>query len=271
MAEWVAPARVLPKIEEVKSNLRRWRPLDWVLFWGVIPALLLLIYALPQVVRDDWFTLDTVSPWRIQTWFLSSYTHSQLYPHLAGNLAFYFVVLLMIFAFEENRRRFWILASWSFLAVPFLSSLLTILFWGVLGRTTTGQGFSAIIGALLAYAMFIFVVWGIGEKLEVLDKPELFTGSRARYVVVKALLAVILALIVVMGLQMGIFMDVGGQVSNGIAHFGGFITSLTLLLVFDLRYEKRRYLDTMLAAAILVGIFWYGLYLARLVKVVTGG
>jgi hypothetical protein len=102
-------------------------------------------------------------------------------------------------------------------------------------------------------------------------KGTLWQGSRARYLVAKILLAVILALIVVMGLESGVFMDVGGSVSNGIAHFGGFITSLVLLLAFDLQYERRRYFDTMLAAAILVGVFWYGLYLARLVKVVTGG
>jgi hypothetical protein len=321
MAEWVPPAQLLPRLDQLKSNLRRWKPLEWVLFWGVVPAILLLVFALPQAVRDEYLILNTVSPWRVQTWFLSSYAHSQLYPHLAGNLAFYLIVLLMIFAFEDNRRRFWLLAGWSFLVVPFMSSLLTILFWDFIGRNTTGQGFSAITGALLAYAIFIFVVWGIGEKLGVFDDPELFTGSRvpqgdpapksdgsegdgavqggggtkwllpsrgdrgpsgpgkgtlwtgsrARYLVAKILLAVILALIVVMGLESGVFMDVGGSVSNGIAHFGGFITSLVLLLAFDLQYERRRYFDTMLAAAILVGVFWYGLYLARLVKVVTGG
>jgi hypothetical protein len=271
MAEWVPPASLMPKLDQAKSNLRRWSPLEWVFFWGVIPALLLFIYSLPQPIRNDWFILNTQYSGRIQTWFLSSFTHSQLYPHLAGNLAFYFTTLLMIFAFEENRRRFWILAGWSFLAVPFLSSFLTMFFWDFIGRTTTGQGFSAVTGALLAYAMFIFVVWGVGEKLEVFDNPELFSGTRSRYLVLKILLAVILALIVVMGLETGVFMDVGGSVSNGIAHFGGFITSLLLLLVFDLKYERRRYFDTMLAAAILVGILWYGYYLVKLAEVVTGG
>jgi hypothetical protein len=259
------------KVQEILSNLKT-RPLsDWLLFWVAVPALMFVVFALPQDTRDTYFILNTTEPWRIQTWFLSSYTHSQLYPHLAGNLAFYFVVLLMIFAFEENRRRFWILAGWSFLAVPFISSLLTVAFWGLLARTTTGQGFSAIIGALLAYAMFIFVVWGIGGNLAVFDHPESFTGTRRRFQVVKVLLIVILALIVVMGLQTGIFMDAGGSVSNGIAHFGGFITSLAVLLTFDLLYEERRYFDTMLLAAIVVGIFWYGVYLVNLVRAVKGG
>ena len=270
MAEWVPPSRLPQRLDELKSNLRSWKPVEWVIFWGLIPAILLIVYSLPQPVRDDWFILNTPYPGRIQTWFLSSYAHSQLYPHLIGNLAFYFVVLLMIFAFENNRCRFRIMAAWSFLAVPVISSLLTIAFWGLIGRTTTGQGFSAVTGALLAYAMFIFVVWGLQEKLDVFDHPELFTGTRIRYLVLKILLAVILALIVVMGLLLGVFMDLGGSVSNGIVHFGGFITSLVVLLALDLKYEKRLYFDTMLGASILVGIFWYGLYLARLVGVVKG-
>ena len=259
------------KREQVLSNLKSHPLSDWLLFWVAIPALLFVIYALPQAIRDTFFVLNTVEPWRLQTWLLSSYTHSQLYPHLAGNLAFYVAVLLMIFAFEADRRRFRIMAVWSFLAVPFICSLLTILFWYVIGRTTTGQGFSAITGALLAYAMFSFIIWGIGEKLGDFDHRELFAGSRTRYRVVMTLLAVILALIVLMGIQIGEFMDAGGSVSNGIAHFGGFMTSLMLLLVFDLKYEKRRYFDMMFGAALLVGIFWYGLYLARVVEAVTGG
>jgi hypothetical protein len=271
MADWVPPAQLPPNLDRVKSNLLSWKPVEWVICWGLIPAFLLLVYLLPQGIRDENFILNTASPWRFQTWFLSSYTHSQLYPHLIGNLAFYFIILLMIFAFEEDRRRFRIMAGWSFLAVPILSSLLTILFWDFIGRTTTGQGFSAVTGALLAYAMFAFIIWGVGEGLVVLDRPGLFAGSRARYLMVKILLAVILALIVVMGVETGVFMDVGGSVSNGIAHFGGFITGLAVVLVYDLKYERRRYFDTMFAAAILVGIFWYGMYLARLIRVVTGG
>jgi len=258
------------KLMQIRSNLKNWKFFEWTIFWVVIPALLFFIYALPQGIKDQFFILNTSYPGRIETFLLSSYTHSQLYPHLAGNLAFYFVVLLTICAFESNRRRFWIMAGWAFLVVPFISSFLTILFWGLINRTTSGQGFSAIIGALLAYAMFIFIVWGLQEKLEVFDHPEYFTGSRIRYNILKILLMVILALIVVMGLLSGIFMDAGGSVTNGIAHFGGFITSLVVLFVFDIRTEERRYFDTMLGTAILIGIFWYGYYLINLIKVVKG-
>jgi hypothetical protein len=258
------------KIGQIKSNLKNWGPYDWAIFWIFVPALLLLVYALPQDIRDAYLILNTSELWKVQTLFLSSYTHSQLYPHLLGNLTFYFVVLAMIFAFEENRRRFRIMAAWSFLAVPFVSSFLTILFWGLLGRNTVGQGFSAVNGAFLAYAMFIFVVWGVQDRLEVFDHPEWFGGGRYRFFILKILLTVMLVLIMVMGLLSGVFMDVGGSVSNGIAHFGGYVTCLLVLFVFDERTERRRYFDAMLGVSILAGIIAYAYYLILLIRLVRG-
>ena len=258
------------KINQARSNLKRWSPLEWVTFWIVVPAVLLVVYSLPQAIKDRFFILNTQYPGRVGTWFLSSYTHSQLYPHLIGNLAFYLVVLLMIFLFENNKRRFRILAGWSFLVVPFISSFLTILLWSTFNGTVTGQGFSAIIGAFLAYAMFAFVTWGIGEEIQVFDRPESYPIPKIRLNVSKVLVMVILALIVVMGLQMGIFTDAGGSVSNGIAHFGGFITALVLLFVIDTRTETRRYFDTMMGIAIVIGIIWYISYLQNLIEIVKG-
>jgi hypothetical protein len=258
------------KFDQVKSNLRAWKPLEWVLFWIVVPAILLLIYALPQGVRDDWFILNTLYPWRLQTWFLSSYTHSQFYPHLVGNLAFYFVTLLMIFAFESGRRRFWLVASWSFCVVPFISSFLTVVLWGAFRIHTTGQGFSAIDGAFLAYAMFIMVVWGLQEILPVFDHPESFPGGRIRLQFSQALLAIMVMLIMVMGLLSGLFTAAGGSVTNGIAHFGGYVTSLLVLFIFDESTAKRRYFDTILGASILIGIVAYLYYLVLIVRLVRG-
>ncbi len=259
------------RIAQVRSNLRNWRWYEWAVFWGLVPALLLAIYALPQPMKDAYFILNTRFPWRLETLFLSSYTHSQLSPHLAGNLALYLVTLLAIFAFEENRRRFRLLAFWSLCIVPFIGSVLTVLLWGLFGREATGQGFSAVNGAFLAYAMFIFVIWALRERLGVLDHPEFFAGTRIRLFMVRVLMAVLPTLIVAMGLISGIFTDIGGSVSNGIAHFGGFITSLAVLLIFDVKTGGRRNFDTILGFSILAGILWYGFYLANLVGFVRSG
>jgi len=265
------PPHFRSKIDLVKSNLASWTPFEWIFFWGFIPALLFVVYTLPQPVTDAWFILNTSSPGTISPWFLSSYTHSQLYPHLAGNLAFYFITLLMIFAFENRKRRFWLASSWALVGVPLVSSLLTILFWGLLGIPTTGQGFSAVNGAFLAYAMFIFIVWGLEDRLGVFDHPEGFGGSRLRFVVLQLLITIMLVLVMVMGLVTGVFMDLGGEVSNGIAHFGGYVTSLLVLFLFDERTERRRFFDTILGLSILVGVLAYAYYLVLLVSLVRGG
>jgi len=259
------------KLEQIRSNLKNWNFYEWILFWVAIPALLFVVYSLPQSIKDEYFILNTENLWRVQTFLFSSYTHSQLYPHLIGNIAFYFIVMLMIFAFEDNKRRFWIVASWSLFIVPFISSSLTIILWSIFNRTVTGQGFSAINGAFLAYAMFIFVIWGIGDTLENFDHPEYFTGSKSRYNFLRILLGLLLALIVIMGIQFGVFADAGGSVVNGIAHFGGYITSLAVLLMFDQKTEERRYFDRLLGTSILIGIFWYVIYLMILVHFVKNG
>jgi len=174
----------------------------------------------------------------------------------------------MIFAFEHDRRRFRILACWSFLAVPIISSVLTFALWGIFGRGTTGQGFSAVIGAFLAYAMFAFVLWAVEDRMAVFDDPSLFPGSPARFHILRILLAIALALIVVMGVVSGTFTEEGGAVSNGIAHFGGFITALLLLLFLSLKKEGWTYFNTILGTSILVGIAWYVYYLFILVRFV---
>jgi TRAP-type C4-dicarboxylate transport system permease large subunit len=126
-------------------------------------------------------------------------------------------------------------------------------------------------GAFLAYAMFIFVIWGLQEKLEVFDHPEVFPGTRARFLVLQLLLALILVLIVVMALISGIFTEAGGSVTNGIAHFGGFITGLLVLLVYDVKTACRRYFDAVLGISILIGIVGYGFYLMNLARFVKSG
>jgi prolipoprotein diacylglyceryltransferase len=66
-------------------------------------------------------------------------------------------------------------------------------------------------------------------------------------------------------------MDTGNTMSNGIAHFGGFITSLIAFFIYDARTEQRKYFHRALGIAIGMGIVWYGNYLVTLIHVVKGG
>jgi hypothetical protein len=257
------------KLNQVKNNLNNWNFYEWVIFWVIIPAVLILIYTFPQNVKDEYFIFNTSHLARVQTYFLSSYTHLQLYWHLIGNLAFYFVTLLMIFAFENNKRRFWLLATWAFCVVPFIGSFLTLGLWRLISRDTAGQGFSGINGAFLAYAIFIFSVWGMKEFLEIVDHPEMFKGSRIRFQIAKIGMNIIIAMIILMGFIFGQFLVADGSTVNGIVHFGGFFSSLIILLVFDIMNEKRMSFDLLLGIFLLIGIVGYSYYLIRLIGLIN--
>lgn len=256
-------------IDQIKINLKSWKLPEWILFFLVIPAVLFLIYLIPQDIKNSYFILNTANPWNLQTWFLFSYTHSQLYPHLVGNVALYLLALLSVFSFENNKRRFWIMAAGSLLLVPLIASLLTLGMFTVLGVGVTSLGFSAIGAAFIAYAMVSIVLWILGDMLERFDHPEYFR-SRLLFFVMCGLLTVVLALIIVGGIDLGLFLNMGESTSNGIAHFGGFITLLILFLLYDVRTEKRRYFQITFGMAAGLGILWYGNYLFSLIRQVKG-
>jgi hypothetical protein len=139
----------------------------------------------------------------------------------------------------------------------------------VLGVVVTSQGFSAIGAAFIAYAMVSIVLWMLGDMLEGFDHPEYFK-SRLLFIILCGLLTVVLALVIVGGIDLGLFLNTGKSTSNGIAHFGGFITLLILFLLYDVRTEKRKYFQMTFGIAVGMGILWYGNYLVTLVRAVKG-
>ena len=257
------------KIDQIKTNLKSWTFPEWVLFFVLIPALLFLIYLLPQEIKDSYFILNTGELWKLQTYLLNSYTHSQLYPHLVSNVIVYLLALLAVFLFENNRCRFRVMAGCSFFVVPIITSLLTIGLFHFLGLKVRSQGFSGIVAAFIAYTFISIVLWIIGDTLEDFDHPE-YSRSRILFYLMCGLLTFILALIVVEGLSLGLFMNAGDSTNNGIAHFGGFVTGLIVFLLYDTWTERRKYFHMTLGIAIGIGSLWYGNYLFTLVKTVNG-
>ena len=266
MVENASTADRRSHLAQIKINVRSWSLFEWVFFWAVVPALLFIVYAIPQSIKDTFFILNTANPWAIQAYFLCAYTHTGLYWHLIGNVAFYLVTLLLIFAFENNKRRFRIMVLSSFLLVPVITSMLTISFFGILGLAKTSQGFSAIDGAFLAYAIIITVIGIVQDTFERFDQPELCAGKKIQYYISLVLSCVMLGLIGIMGIVFGQFVIAGGQIVNGLAHFGGFITGLIVFLLFDIMTEKRKIFAMQLSFVILVGIIWYVNYLMNLIK-----
>jgi ribose/xylose/arabinose/galactoside ABC-type transport system permease subunit len=63
--------------------------------------------------------------------------------------------------------------------------------------------FSATGAAFIAYAMISIVLWMLGDFLEGFDHPENFR-SRLRFIVMCGLLTVVLALIIVGGIDLSV-------------------------------------------------------------------
>jgi hypothetical protein len=262
---------VLPQVwDQLKTNLKSWDNNYWLVFFFIIPLFLLLVFALPQAVRDSYFIFHTSDPMQLQTYILSGYTHSELFLHLAGNLALYLIVMGTIFAFENNQRRFCIMAAVSFFIVPIVSSFLTIGLWHFFGTGTSVQGFSGINAAFLAYAFMAGVTWFLGSALETFDHRQMFPGPMWRYYLSTVLLTILLALIVSLAIMEGQFIPSGNAISNGIAHFGGFVTGLISYAVIDIMTENRKTFDWMLIISIVIGIVFYAGYLIGIIKAVTG-
>jgi len=149
---------------------------------------------------------------------------------LVSNVTVEVLALTAVFSFGNNPRRFRIIAGCSFVIVP--TSLLTIGLFHFLGLQVRSQGFSGIVAAFIAYTFISIVLWILVDTLEDFDHPE-YSRSRILFYLMCGLLTFVLALIVVEGLNLGLFMNVGDSTNNGIAHFGGFITGLIVFLVYD--------------------------------------
>jgi len=258
------------KLDQLKNNLKAWSFPTKVFFFGFIPFLLLLVFALPQEIKEEFLIFHTSNPLNLHTLVLNEYTHSQLFPHMIGNMVFYYITILAIFAFENNRRRFYLMAGVSLLLIPVICSILTLGLWHFFGSDTSGQGFSGINAAFLAYAFMAGVTFLLSGVLEQFDYKEAFAGAVWRYYVSYILMTIMVALIVLAGILEGQFMPSGNAISNGIAHFGGFIAGLMVFLLFDLLYEKRKNFNIMLGISIIIGIIAYSSYLMRLINQVKG-
>ena len=263
---WEAVKR---RFNQILINLKSRNILTYAFFLVVIPVLLFGIFLLPQAIKDDLLIFNTSFPLNIQTYLLNEYTHSA-FSHFSGNLLFYFVMMLAIFCFEDNRKRFWTMMALAFIIVPVIASLLTIGFWYLLGRTTASQGFSGINAALIAYALMIFIMWLYHDFLPYFEHPDLSTGrKKILYYIIIGLLSFVFGIVSLYGLQQGFFIDMGTSVSNGIAHFGGFVTGAIGFLLFDLVVErKNRVFDALFLIAIIAVVFFYIPYLMRTINAV---
>jgi len=260
------------RFSQIANNLKSWSKFEWVLFFVIIPVLLFFVFLFPQNVKDAYLIFNTTELFKVHTIILHAYIHSS-FDHLIGNVQFYFIALVWIFLFENDKKRFWIMMGCAFLLVPVINSISTVFFWNLLSISTTSQGFSGIAAALSAYALMAFVFWGLHDVMPMFRYTTKLKGREyIGYTVMCVLLAIVIGCIILFGFQMGQFIPGENAVSNGIAHFSGFIIGLLVLFLYDILQEDRIInFDVMFAISILVGIYMYIPYLQKLVSVINPG
>ncbi|MCX6730183.1 MAG: hypothetical protein NT058_01660 [Candidatus Portnoybacteria bacterium] len=260
------------RYSQIVSNLKSWSFFEWIFFFVLVPLLLFLVYLLPQNFKDTYLVFNTSELFRIQTFLVNEYTHSS-FDHILGNVKFYLIAILVIFAFENNKQRFRIMVSSAFLIVPIVAAFLTVIFWSSINRNTVSQGFSGIGAALSAYAIMVFLFWAMHDVMPLFKQSKKFTIRQYPvYIIMCILVAATFILVIVFGLQLGMFIEGGGAVSNGIAHFGGFITGLIVFLLCDLIPENRSLnLDVIFGLSIIIGIYVYIPYLLKIVDGIKNG
>ncbi|WMW23977.1 hypothetical protein RE474_07660 [Methanolobus sediminis] len=132
-----------------------WKISDWVFYFLLVPALLIIIFELPAGIKEAYFIL-TPPDITAHSLFLSNYTHSNL-SHFTGNLVSYLATCFLIFNFETNKRSFRVYSIFMFLLLPWIISAISMY---MLGFQATYQGFSGIVSSMfgyLTYAIYKFL------------------------------------------------------------------------------------------------------------------
>jgi|Deesub1362B_J571_1020462.scaffolds.fasta_scaffold00997_5 hypothetical protein len=166
--DYLVKRKCIEKVIKLNPVLVIWNLYDFLLFFLILPGILVLIYSLPPDMKES-FTLIVSNP-TILTMFLSHYTHLE-YKHFLSNIITYFLIIFLIFNVETNKKIFYVSSFLIFIILPFVSSLSNIIFTPNIPKIS---GFSAIVSGLIGY--FIFAVYNYLKKVSTLSvKAEFFS------------------------------------------------------------------------------------------------
>ena len=146
---------------------------DYIYFFLLIPLLLLIIFLIPEIYKYN-FYLITNNPSFLSI-FLSNYNHNSV-SHIIGNLALYFLFMMIIFGLESNKKRFYMISIFGLFIFPFLIYLLrTPIFYHIsqILINFTITGFSGIISYFLGYLLFLSYKY-LNKILKVEDNFSFF-------------------------------------------------------------------------------------------------
>ncbi|MHA2031579.1 MAG: hypothetical protein ACW99Q_19555 [Candidatus Kariarchaeaceae archaeon] len=155
------------KIREFNPLLKKWKKTDWIVFFVIIPGIMLLIIRLPVNIKQK-FILDLKNPTLLSV-FAHSYTHSDS-THFLGNVMIFLLTIFAILNIETNKARFYQMSVIFLLLLPIISIIPIAQLAGTLPPL---QGFSAIVSGFLGY--IIYVVYAFLEsRYEYINSTFLF-------------------------------------------------------------------------------------------------
>lgn len=221
------------KIKTIQTNLTSWTPVAWLMYWGVIPLTLFMIWSLSPEIKSGHFILDTTAPhWT--SIFLSSYTHSGI-NHLGNNIGLYLLALTMIFTCCRNPKLLHYSSLIMLIAVPFFTSAVTMHLSAAFGQGLYSQGFSAVAYAYAAFGLYSFFSL-VMPKMPPLPFERGTTHPYPKHDIVIVLL-IITAIVFVLayGLTAGEIVTSNGNYVNGPAHVIGFFSGIITISLVDLR------------------------------------
>ncbi|GAB7014844.1 hypothetical protein [Methanogenium cariaci] len=223
------------KTKTIPRNLKSWTPAAWLMYAAVIPLILIGIGCLSPERKYAYFILDTTAPPGPAV-ILSSYTHSEI-SHLANNIGLYLLALMMIFVFCTNPKLLHAASVIILVAVPVITSAVTLHLSATLGQGLYSQGFSAIAYAYAALGLYVFVCWMMPD----IHTPPSKDRSSGPYppgdIVVLFLIMAVVVLVLAYGLSAGALTTPDGNLVNGPAHVAGFFTGIISVSVVDLRLK----------------------------------
>jgi len=194
------------KLIQYNPNLEKWKKTDYFCFFGGVPAILFLIYLLPQPIKDAFFILDSTN-FSYSSLLLANYTHTVLFGHLFSNLMVYLCALFVIFNLEVEKKRFYIISLLLFLPISIIISVVSI---SLPIRLPPILGFSAIVAGFIGYSIYatydylrkkerielnnyyLFVIFFVNAIIVVWQSPALNNSDDSKMVIlVLALLCLI--------------------------------------------------------------------------------
>jgi hypothetical protein len=264
-----------------KSALANWPWQYWIFSYGIIPLILVIVPQVPQILQSmgmsplltqDFFNLtfllDVYHP-TIVSMFLMNYTHTELI-HLCGNLSVYFLVMTIIFVLEYNKRRFFTTSTYFLILLPFIVSIVSILFFrGLPINMVSFKGFSGIIMAYYGYSIYLLLFTAQSGFLARANNDWYDAKWIKKLQILYSIFVFSFILVIAIflsGIIIGSFFTVeGGALGNGIAHFTGFIFGLLVPIVYGLMsIRKLNFLDISIGFNIFFTLALYSMYLVRI-------